>query len=919
MLIGREHELELLTSLVADRGPGRRGVAVVQGSVGSGKSALLHAFVHALDGSALLLTATGSRSEQDLAFGVVDQMFRHPDMPPEVGDQVDRLHAEPPQGTSLSWSQFRVMDELCATLLAAAEQRSVVLVVDDAHLADLVSQQALQFVHRRLRFRAVTLVIAELADPDQMPSDFRSEITRSCGTAVVDLAPLSGNAVARWVRSIGRRPEASAPALHAATGGSPMLVSALLADAARETPSAASPTPFAGPQPGLSRCPARAEEISGGPAFSRSVLVCLSRLGQHALSIAQSVAVFGMGRPGGCLENVPVLVGKHTGLDQGHVTHMLTRMEEAGLLEDCDFRHPAARDATLRTIPHAEIAYRCHSAAAVLFFGGAPHAVVAAVLHRLHRVHEDWAVRVLRAAAADDACAGRIDMAIHGLGICARSAADPAQVADLTMQMMRLEWRRDPVAAERYLDALLQAQAADLIPPTVAAELGHMLLWYGRVDDLDCGTQASCVAAPVPWLCLLSPRHADAEQPARTPSSLVGGAGRALVGDLVGGVATARAVAAAERFVQGMRFDDGAVDDLFAALTVLLNADHADRVGEICDALLGGGCLDHAPTWRALVLMVRAEGALRTGDLTSALAATTTALEVLPAEGWGVVLGGLLATAVTVATAMGEYDTAAEHLRVPVPDAMFETLFGLQYLMAMGHHELALGHADVALGLFHCCGETMEGWGTDLPGLVPWRSGAAQALLVLGRREDARRDARTQLDRAGATGPRTRGIALRCLAATLPASQRFPLLNEAVELLHESGDCLTLAGALLDLSQAHQLADDEDKAHVVARRALRLARECNAAPLTRDPRLAERAAPLVVPPRRGAEHCLLSDAENRVAQLAAQGCTNREISARLFITVSTVEQHLTRIYRKLNVTRRVDLRSQMPMALSGTA
>jgi DNA-binding CsgD family transcriptional regulator/type II secretory pathway predicted ATPase ExeA len=51
----------------------------------------------------------------------------------------------------------------------------------------------------------------------------------------------------------------------------------------------------------------------------------------------------------------------------------------------------------------------------------------------------------------------------------------------------------------------------------------------------------------------------------------------------------------------------------------------------------------------------------------------------------------------------------------------------------------------------------------------------------------------------------------------------------------------------------------------------------------------------------------LSDAELRVATLAAAGRTNREIAAKLFVTVSTVEQHLTRIYRKLRVNGRADL------------
>jgi DNA-binding CsgD family transcriptional regulator len=52
----------------------------------------------------------------------------------------------------------------------------------------------------------------------------------------------------------------------------------------------------------------------------------------------------------------------------------------------------------------------------------------------------------------------------------------------------------------------------------------------------------------------------------------------------------------------------------------------------------------------------------------------------------------------------------------------------------------------------------------------------------------------------------------------------------------------------------------------------------------------------------------LTVAERRVVALAAAGNTNREIAERLFITVSTVEQHLTKVYRKLNVRSRSGLR-----------
>ena len=53
----------------------------------------------------------------------------------------------------------------------------------------------------------------------------------------------------------------------------------------------------------------------------------------------------------------------------------------------------------------------------------------------------------------------------------------------------------------------------------------------------------------------------------------------------------------------------------------------------------------------------------------------------------------------------------------------------------------------------------------------------------------------------------------------------------------------------------------------------------------------------------------LSAAERRVADLAASGATNKEIAAELFMSVKTVEAHLSRIYRKLGIRSRTELAS----------
>ncbi|MFC5744435.1 helix-turn-helix domain-containing protein [Actinomadura rugatobispora] len=108
---------------------------------------------------------------------------------------------------------------------------------------------------------------------------------------------------------------------------------------------------------------------------------------------------------------------------------------------------------------------------------------------------------------------------------------------------------------------------------------------------------------------------------------------------------------------------------------------------------------------------------------------------------------------------------------------------------------------------------------------------------------------------------------------------------------------------MADLSDARQRLGDSDEARTLAFRAQVLAEQCGTD--VRPGRTgddAEDEGPAV-----GTVLGELSDAQRRVAALAAAGHTNREISDKLHVTVSTVEQHLTIVYRKLRV-RRIGLR-----------
>jgi DNA-binding CsgD family transcriptional regulator len=190
-----------------------------------------------------------------------------------------------------------------------------------------------------------------------------------------------------------------------------------------------------------------------------------------------------------------------------------------------------------------------------------------------------------------------------------------------------------------------------------------------------------------------------------------------------------------------------------------------------------------------------------------------------------------------------------------------------------------------------------------------------QAKRALGDEQGARRLSQEQLSLTAEGPARARGRALQALAAVSEPARRLSLLREAVDLLHTSGDRLAAAWAYADLSDALREVGDSTLARRIQRTAWYLAKQCQAQPLLRrlQPELGTPEAPPADGPL-GADE--LSDAELRVAALAALGHTNREIARRLYVTVSTVEQHLTRVYRKLRVTRRADLPAGLSLTVS---
>jgi len=934
-LLERNDELARIESALADARTGRGRFVVVEGPAGIGKTALLAAArTAAAEGGMRVLRSRATEMEINFAFGVVRQLFEPPLAEASEPERVDLLQdaagvaagllglpgarANGPSSSAVdpSFALLHGLYWLCANLAAVCP---LCVVVDDAHWADAASLRYLAFLLTRLEELDIALIVATRPPETGTDAELLTAVATDSSADVIRLAPLTRAALAELLEArLGKAPDPEVvDTCLRVTRGTPFFVRELV-DA-----------------PGDGR-------IGGVETVGRSVSLRLLRLPEPAGRLARSLAI---------LEQSDLLqAARLAGLEELEAADAADRLATAGILEPgrpLTFVHPLVRDGVYSELSSAERAQGHRRAAELLAEQPGADARVAEHLLASEPAGDRWVVERLVAAARAAGKQGALESEAVFLR---RALAEPPPPGDRPALLLDLGMAEASAGLADWPEHL--QQAVDAAPdPAAAAEaalvLAHALSGAQRyaeaVEVLD--RAAATLGAPRSELGLqleaaaviaefndpatmppVSPRRVilrerAADDPA-APAELLAAA--AFISVLENEPAEGAAELASRALQAGDSAPRGSPGRQWVssigwfseiAFTLLWSERYA-QLRPLLDGSIAQARAAGDSTRLAMGLAVRSWLALRRGELSSAEADARTALAAieLPAPPMFRVLNG--ASLLQALIERGELDEAEQALAPLDSEAESGSLVSPPLRFARGRLRVAQGRVAEGLDDILAVGALLTRSLVISPGALPWRSEAAFAYLALGDHEAAERLANEELELAQAFGaPRALGEALRAAGVVAGGDRGASLLREAIEAFERAGARLERTRALADLGAMLRRRNRRTEARELLREALDAAHRAGARPLAEYAETELRATG--ARPRRVVLTGLdsLTASERRIAELAGEGLTNREIAQTLFVTARTVEGHLTSVFRKLQVSSRDELRA----ALAGDA
>lgn len=928
-ILGRRDELASIERLLDGAAAASGAVVLIEGEPGIGKTSLLRATRRLAAGRGFaVISGRAGELERPFAFGLVRQAIE-PVLEALPGAERDALLGgvvrpaggaiapDAQGGAGTRPESHAVLNGLFWLLARLAARAPLLLALDDVHWADEGTLRLLPFLARRIESVPVLIAVTARRRLDPQADAVISGL--AADPAVTTLRPrtLGEAEIATLLGDkLGTAPEPGfTSACLEASGGNPFLLTELcheLAEAGLH-PTAVNAVAVASMSP---------------ESVSRSVAARVARLGAPAAAITAAVAVFGQGA-------TPALAARLAGVDERVASDAIDRLARAGVLATTtplDFAHPL-----LRTAVDAELApgerSRLHALAARL------QADAGASVERI-------ALHLLEAEPRADAATARLLLGA-GRGALRRGAPETA---------VRLLSRAvsEPPAEQDRAATMLELGAAEAELGLAVAD-GHLRLVAVDAPDLHLRGRALLDLA---WLTGPRPEAQRELLPLYTEViAAVGAEDRELELQLEAARLSLLFIdplASDEFHREASRFRDLNGDTpaecallAWAARRALMTGATSVEVADLAErGALGPDLAAVRSVWFLHLVfslasaerMATAEK-LATGGLEAAVergSASSFATASMQRATVRHMAGDLRGSEADARAALGSGGLAGFYAFQPVAPLLHALAdqgkvdearaliaeHGLDgelprarpyTALLIGRGRLRAAAGDLQAAVTDLCEAVDRIRVTGTTGVVgvvglDAQLDAALALHGLGASADARRLSDQALAAATAwDGSRAIGGALRVAGLIRGGEEGLAMLEQAAAALCDSPARLWYAQSLVDLGAALRRANRRRDCRAPLRDGIELAKRCGATPLAERARYELRASGGRVPPRVGGSYNELTPSELRIAELAASGLSNPEIAQRLFVTIKTVEMHLSNSYRKLGIGSRRQL------------
>ena len=938
-MVGRKDERARLKALLDAAREGRSGALLLHGPPGIGKTELLRYAVEEAAGFRLL-RARGMESETDIPYAglaeLVAPLLPHLDEIPEV--QATALRGALALGPAIPGDRFTVPAALLSLLARAADEQPVLAIVDDTQWLDEPSLEAFLFAGRRLGQEGVAMLGAIRDDATKLEVPWLERLR---------IEPLADDE-ARALLDAAVAPGVAAR-LIATAAGNPL---ALL-----EIPGLLSAGQLAGREP-------LEDPLRPGTNVERAFAAAVEALPEptrKALLLAAAASTRRLDAIGRGLTAAGLALSD---LDAAEAARIVVLADG-----EAEFRHPLLRSTVYHSasLPERRAVHRALAAATddaerawhLAACAVAPDEAVAAALEqaafdaRARGAHataardlgraaqltpddEPRANRLLKAAEDSVRC-GEAERARGLLEEAATRTRDPLLAADIERMRGHVEMRRgSPLAAHERLvteaDRVRTRDPRRAAAMFLEASVAHMMT--GDVEAMIASAERARALS------------AGGEPAVELLATAVIGEGQIALGDTAAGAALLKAT---EPYLMEA--------DPLAIVEIVGMAGHAsiwledwDAAARILSRVLGAARAASAVSALIHPLAVQAHLDLRRGRWAPALAGASESAELAEDTGQVALLPHSLAALTLVEASLGHEVDCRRHIARGLELATGET-DTIDLHAALGLLELGLGRIPEAIEALETGHRQMLHRGL-CSSVVLLRGDLAEAYVRAGRREEAEAvlarleppgaangggepnrgaangggDPRAgalgrEGDRGGgephAAGPRwPRAAAARARALLAPDDQLRAAFDAALVLHDGLPMPFERARTLLALGERLRRAKQRADAREPLTAALDVFERLGARPWAERARAELRATGGQASGRRtqaAAEQ--LTPHELQIAVLVAQGMTNREAAAALFLSPKTIEYHLGQIYRKLDVRGRAQLARLLAMEL----